>query len=153
MTQYTSIHSGVDIDKAVSYYKSIDSYGRSIINCPIKGYIEGKQDGDWKLVSSATGTDKNKLTGVTSIYYIKISLSGVYKIGGAPIIYFVDDNGQKWEIDHIFDNNIVDPTPQTTQTVYCLSNTNTISGNIIVVGNLTDTTDKDNSEFGVTVTA
>ena len=30
----------------------------------------------------------------------------MYKIGGAPIIYFVDDNGQKWEIDHIFDNNI-----------------------------------------------
>lgn len=144
--QYTSIHSGVDIDRAVSYYKSIDSYGRSIINCPV-------QTNDWKLVSSATGTDKNKLTGVTSIYYIKISLSGVYKIGGAPIIYFVDSNGQKWEIDHIFDNNIVDPTPQTTQTVYCLSNTNTISGNIIVVGNLTDTTNKDNSEFGVTVTA
>jgi hypothetical protein len=146
MTQYTSIHSGVDIDRAVSYYKSIDSYGRSIINCPI-------QTSNWKSVSSATGTDKNKLTGVTSIYYIKISLSGVYKIGGAPIIYFVDNNGQKWEIDHIFDNDIVDPTPQTTQTVYCLSNTNTISGNIIVVGNLTDTTNKDNSEFGVTVTA
>lgn len=153
MTQYTSIHSGVDIDRAVSYYKSIDSYGRNIINCSIKGCIEGEQDGDWKLVSSAIGTDKNKLTGVTSIYYIKISLSGVYKIGGAPIIYFVDNNGQKWEIDHIFDNNIVDPTPQTTQTVYCLSNTNTISGNIIVVGNLTDTTNKNNSEFGVTVTA
>lgn len=144
MTQYTSIHSGVDIDKAVSYYISIDSYGRSIINCPI-------QTSNWKSVSSATGTDKNKLTGVTSVYYIKISLSGVYKIGGAPIIYFVDSNGQKWEIDHIFDNDIVDPTPQTTQTVYCLSNTNTISGNIIVVGNLTDTTNKDNSEFGVTV--
>ena len=146
MTQYTSIHSGVDIDKAVSYYKSIDSYGRSIINCPVT-------TNDWKLVSSATtDPDKTKLSGVTSIYYIKISLSGVYKIGGAPIIYFVDSNGQKWEIDHIFDNNIVNPTPQTTQTVYCLSNTNTISGNIIVVGNLTDTTNKDNSEFGVTVT-
>lgn len=147
MNQYTSIHSGVDIDRAVSYYKSIDSYGRSIINCPIT-------TNNWKLVSSATtDPDKTKLNGVTSVYYIKISLSGVYKIGGAPIIYFVDSNGQKWEIDHIFDNNIVNPTPQTTQTVYCLSNTNTISGNIIVVGNLTDTTDKDNSEFGVTVTA
>lgn len=146
MTQYTSIHSGVDIDKAVSYYKSIDSYGRSIINCPI-------QTSDWKSVSSAVGVDKTKLNGITSNYYIKISLSGVYKIGGAPIIYFVDNNGQKWEIDHIFDNNIVNPTPQTTQTVYCLSNTDTISGNIIVVGNLTDTTNKDNSEFGVTVIA
>lgn len=146
MTQYTSIHSGVDIDKAVSYYKSIDSYGRSIINCPVT-------TNDWKLVSSViTDPDKTKLSGVTSVYYIKISLSGVYKIGGAPIIYFVDSNGQKWEIDHIFDNSIVNPTPQTTQTVYCLSNTNTISGNIIVVGNLTDTTNKDNSEFGVTVT-
>ena len=145
MTQYTSIHSGVDIDRAVSYYKSIDSYGRSIINCRVT-------TNDWNLVSSViTEPDKTKLSGVTSVYYIKISLSGVYKIGGAPIIYFVDDDGQKWEIDHIFDNNIVDPTPQTTQTVYCLSNTNTISGNIIVVGNLTDTTNKDNSEFGVTV--
>lgn len=147
MSQYTSIHSGVDIDKAVSYYKSIDSYGRSIINCPIT-------TSNWNKVSSATtDPDKTKLRDVTSVYYIKISLSGVYKIGGAPIIYFVDNNGQKWEIDHIFDNNIVNPTPQTTQTVYCLSNTNTISGNIIVVGNLTDTTNKDNSEFGVTVTA
>lgn len=146
MDQYTSIHSGVDIDRAVSYYKSIDSYGRSIINCPI-------QTSNWKSVSSAVGVDKTKLNGVTSNYYIKISLSGVYKIGGAPIIYFVDSSGQKWEIDHIFDNNIVNPTPQTTQIVYCLSNTNTISGNIIVVGNLTDTTNKDNSEFGVTVTA
>ena len=147
MTQYTSIHSGVDIDRAVSYYKSIDSYGRSIINCRVT-------TSNWKLVTEATtDPDKTKLSGVTAIYYIKISLSGVYKIGGAPIIYFVDDNGQRWEIDHIFDNNIVNPTPETTQTVYCLSNTNTISGNIIVVGNLTDTTNKDNSEFGVTVTA
>ena len=147
MTQYTSIHSGVDIDRAVSYYKSIDSYGRSIINCRVT-------TNDWNSVSSViTEPDKTKLSGVTSVYYIKISLSGVYKIGGAPIIYFVDDDGQKWEIDHIFDNDIVNPTPQTTQTVYCLSNTNTISGNIIVVGNLTDTTNKDNSEFGVTVTA
>lgn len=147
MTQYTSIHSGVDIDRAVSYYKSIDSYGRSIINCRVTA-------NDWNSVSSViTEPDKKKLSGVTSVYYIKISLSGVYKIGGAPIIYFVDDDGQKWEIDHIFDNDIVNPTPQTTQIVYCLSNTNTISGNIIVVGNLTDTTNKDNSEFGVTVTA
>ena len=44
------------------------------LNCPIEGYIDGEQDGDWKLVSSATGDDKNKLNGITSKYYIKIKI-------------------------------------------------------------------------------
>ena len=141
MTQYTSIHSGVDIDRAVSYYKSIDSYGRSVINCPIKGYINEEQNGDWKLVSSATGTDKNKLTGVTAKFYIKITLSGTYKIGGAPIIYFIDSTGQKWEIDHIFDDGILNPQASTSYSIYCLSNTNIYSGSIVMVGTLSNTKD------------
>ena len=135
MTQYTSIHSGVDIDRAVSYYKSIDSYGRSIINCPVT-------TGNWKLVAEATtDPDKTKLSGVTAIYYIKISLSGVYKIGGAPIIYFIDNTGQKWEIDHIFDDGILNPQKNTSYSIYCLSNTNIYSGSIVMVGTLSNTKD------------
>jgi hypothetical protein len=141
MTQYTSIHSGVDIDRAVAYYKSIDSYGRSVINCPIEGYIDEEQKGDWKLVSSATGADKNKLNGITSKYYIKITLSGTYKIGGAPIVYFIDSTGQKWEIDHIFDKNILTPQANTSYSIYCLSNTNIYSGSIVMVGTLSNTKD------------
>ena len=141
MTQYTSIHSGVDIDRAVAYYKSIDSNGRSVINCPIEGYISEEQKGDWKLVTSATGVDKDKLNGITSKYYIKITLSGTYKIGGAPIIYFIDSTGQKWEIDHIFDNGILDPQANTSYSVYCLSNTNIYSGRIVMVGTLSNTKD------------
>lgn len=149
MTQYTSIHSGVDIDRAVSYYKSIDSYGRSVINCPIEGYINEEQNGDWKLVSSATGTDKNKLTGVTANYYIKITLSGAYKIGGAPIVYFVDNTGQKWEIDHIFDEGILNPQEKISYSIYCLSNTNIYSGSIVMVGTLSNTKD---GEGNLTIT-
>ena len=135
MTQYTSIHSGVDIDRAVSYYKSIDSYGRTILSVPIAGGDEG----DWKNVNGATGTDKEKLTGVTTKYYIKITLSGTYKLGGAPLVYFVDDSGQQWYIDHIFtplstDGNF-DPT--NIQYIYCLSNTK-IAGAIVITCNLTD---------------
>ena len=126
MTQYTSIHSGVDIDKAVSYYNSIDAYGRNVINCPVL-------TNNWKLVSSATGTDRTKLTGVSANYYIKITLSGTYKIGGAPIIYFIDNNGQKWEIDHIFDQGILNPAENTQYSIYCLSNTNIYSGSIVMV--------------------
>ncbi len=141
MTQYTSIHSGVDIDRAVSYYKSIDSYGRSVINCPIVGYIESEQNCNWKLVSSATGDDKTKLNGVTANYYIKITLNGTYKIGGAPIVYFVDSTGQKWEMDYIFDEGILDPQANTSYSIYCLSNTNVYSGSIIMVGTLSNTKD------------
>ena len=141
MTQYTSIHSGVDIDKAVSYYKSIDSYGRSVINCPIKGYVNEEQSGDWKLVASASGTDETKLSGVTANYYIKITLSGTYKIGGAPIVYFIDSTGQKWEIDHIFDKEILNPQANTSYSIYCLSNTNVYSGSIVMVGTLSNTKD------------
>ena len=66
--QYTSIHSGVDIDRAVSYYNSIDAYGRSVINCPIS-------ISNWNLVSSVTdNTDKENLNGVTAKYYIKITI-------------------------------------------------------------------------------
>ena len=134
MTQYTSIHSGVDIDKAVSYYNSIDAYGRNVINCPVL-------TNNWKLVSSATGTDRTKLTGVSANYYIKITLSGTYKIGGAPIIYFIDNNGQKWEIDHIFDQGILNPAENTQYSIYCLSNTNIYSGSIVMVGTLSNTKD------------
>lgn len=134
MDQYTSIHSGVDIDRAVSYYKSIDAYGRNVINCPI-------QTSNWKSVSSATGADKTKLNGITSKYYIKITLSGTYKIGGAPIVYFVDSTGQKWEIDHIFDNGILNPQVNTSYSIYCLSNTNIYSGSIVMVGTLSNTKD------------
>ena len=141
MTQYTSIHSGVDIDRAVSYYISIDSYGRNVINCPI-------QTSDWKSVSELLAStsedkaeDKNKLSGVTANYYIKITLSGTYKIGGAPIVYFVDSTGQKWEIDHIFDKNILNPQANTSYSIYCLSNTNIYSGSIVMVGTLSNTKD------------
>lgn len=141
MTQYTSIHSGVDIDRAVAYYQSIDAYGRSVINCPIDGYINAEQSGDWKLVSSAVGEDKIKLSGVSANYYIKITLSGIYKIGGAPIIYFIDSTGQKWEIDHIFDNTILNPQTNMSYSIYCLSNTNIYSGRIVMVGTLSNTKD------------
>lgn len=134
MTQYTSIHSGVDIDRAVSYYKSIDAYGRNVINCPI-------QASNWKSVSSATGADKTKLNGITSKYYVKITLNGTYKIGGAPIIYFIDSTGQKWEIDHIFDNGILNPQANTSYSIYCLSNTDIYSGSIVMVGTLSNTKD------------
>lgn len=141
MTQYTSIHSGVDIDKAVSYYKSIDSYGRSVINCPI-------QTSNWKSISELLAStseddaeDQRKLNGVTANYYIKITLSGTYKIGGAPIIYFIDNNGQKWEIDHIFDDGILNPQANTSYSIYCLSNTNIYSGSIVMVGTLSNTKD------------
>ena len=141
MSQYTSIHSCVDIDRAVSYYKSIDAYGRSVINCPIVGYLESEQDCNWKLVSSATGDDQNKLNGITSKYYIKITLTGTYKIGGAPIVYFVDSTGQKWEIDYIFDSGVLDPQANTPYSIYCLSNTNIYSGRIVMVSTLSNTKD------------
>jgi hypothetical protein len=141
MTQYTSIHSGVDIDKAVSYYKSIDAYGRSVINCPI-------QISNWKSVSELLAStsednveDRRKLNGITTNYYIKITLNGTYKIGGAPIIYFIDSTGQKWEIDHIFDNGILNPQANTSYSIYCLSNTNVYSGRIVMVGTLSNTKD------------
>lgn len=133
--QYTSIHSGVDIDRAVSYYNSIDAYGRSVINCPIS-------TSNWKLVSSVTDTtDKTKLIGVTAKYYIKITLSGAYKIGGAPIIYFVDSNGQKWEINYIVDSGMLNPEANESYSIYCLSNTNVYSGRIVMVGTLSNTKD------------
>jgi hypothetical protein len=141
MTQYTSIHSGVDIDKAVSYYKSIDSYGRSVINCPI-------QTSNWKSISELFEStseddveDKRKLNGVTANYYIKITLRGTYKIGGAPIVYFIDSTGQKWEIDYFFDNGILNPQADTSYSIYCLSNTNIYSGSIVMVGTLSNTKD------------
>lgn len=132
MTQYTSIHSGVDIDRAVSYYKSIDSYGRTILSVKIT-------ENDWKDVNSATGTDKEKLTGVTTKHYIKITLSGTYKLGGAPLVYFVDSNGQQWCIDHIFTPTKTGEEfdPSNVQNIYCLSNIK-ISGAVIITCNLTD---------------
>ena len=132
MTQYTSIHSGVDIDRAVSYYKSIDSYGRTILSVKIT-------ENDWKDVNSATGTDKEKLAGVTTKHYVKITLSGTYKLGGAPLVYFVDSNGQQYYIDHIFTptktGEEFDPT--NIQNIYCLSNKK-IAGAIVITCNLTD---------------
>lgn len=141
MDQYTSIHSGVDIDRAVSYYKSIDSYGRSVINCPI-------QISNWKSISELLAStsednaeDRRKLNGVTANYYIKLTLSGTYKIGGAPIVYFIDSTGQKWEIDYIFDSGILNPQANTSYSIYCLSNTNIYSGSIVMVGTLSNTKD------------
>jgi hypothetical protein len=141
MTQYTSIHSGVEIDRAVAYYKSIDSYGRSVINCPI-------QISNWNSVSELLAStseddveDKRKLNGVTANYYIKITLRGTYKIGGAPIVYFIDNTGQKWEIDYFFDNGILNPQADTSYSIYCLSNTNIYSGSIVMVGTLSNTKD------------
>lgn len=135
MTQYTSIHSGVDIDRAVSYYKSIDTYGRTILSVKIT-------ENNWIDVPSdkSSGEDSLIVGGNSSNYYIKISLSGTYKLGGAPLVYFVDENGQQWYIDHIFtplstDGNF-DPT--SIQNIYCLSNVK-IAGAIVITCNLTDT--------------
>lgn len=144
MNQYTSIHSGVDIDRAVSYYKSMDAYGRTILSVPIttENWIEIEDE------DRNNGFDilfDEKLVGETTIYqkkannYIKIKLAGTYKIGGAPLVYFVDNNGQQWYIDHIFTplstSGNFDPT--NIQNIYCLSNIK-IAGAIVITCNLTD---------------
>lgn len=157
MAQYTSIHSGVDIDKAVSYYKSLDTYGRTILSVSVttEDWIEIKDE------DKNNGLDilfDKKLVDETTIYtkkannYIKITLSGTYKLGGAPLVYFVDDNGQQWYIDHIFtplstDGNF-DPT--NIENIYCLSNTK-ITGAIVITCNLTDikTINEDGTESSI----
>lgn len=144
MNQYTSIHSGVDIDRAVSYYKSIDAYGRTILSVSVTTE-------DWIEINDE---DRNnglgilfdeKLVNETNIYtkkannYIKIKLTGTYKLGGAPLVYFVDNNGQQWYTDHIFTptktGEEFDPT--NIQEIYCLSNIS-MNGAVIITCNLTD---------------
>lgn len=146
-TQYTSIHSGIDIDKAVSYYKSIETYGRTILSVPI-------EENNW------IDTPDNKTSGADSLvvgenpsnYYVKITLSGTYKLGGAPSVYFVDNNGQQWYIDHIFTplstNGSFDPT--NIQNIYCLSNIK-MAGAIVITCNLTDikTINEDGTESSI----
>lgn len=143
-TQYTSIHSGVDIDRAVSYYKSLDTYGRTILSVPIAGGDEG----NWKDVS----TDNPVVGNNSSKYYIKITLTGSYKLGGAPLVYFVDNNGQQWYIDHIFKPLSTEGSfdPSNIQDIYCLSNTK-ISGAVIIICNLTDikTINEDGTESSI----
>ena len=129
-TQYTSIHSGVDIDKAVSYYNSLNLYGRTILSVAVS-------ETDWKSMEEPSPTE---ISDKTSNYYIKIALSGSYKIGGAPSVCFVDEDGQYWSMDCVFaplsKEGAFDPTE--IQTIYCLSNKQ-ISGAVVITCNLTDT--------------
>lgn len=133
-TQYTSIHSGIDIDKAVSYYKSMEAYGRTILSVPIgeNNWIDTPDD-------KTNGGDSLVVGENPSNYYVKITLSGIYKLGGAPSVYFVDNNGQQWYIDHIFTplstNGNFDPT--NIQNIYCLSNIK-MAGAVVITCNLTD---------------
>ena len=147
MDQYTSIHSVVDIDRAVSYYKSIDSYGRTILSVPVT-------IGNWLDVpeNKSAGGDDSIVGGNSSNYYIKITLSGTYKLGGAPLVYFVDSNGQQWYIDHIFTPLSTDGNfdPSNIQNIYCLSNIK-IAGAIVITCNLTDikTISEDGTESSI----
>lgn len=147
MTQYTSIHSGVDIDKAVSYYNSLDTYGRTILSVPVT-------IGNWLDVpeNTSAGGDDSIVGGNSSNYYIKITLSGTYKLGGAPLVYFVDDNGQQWYIDHIFTpmKTGLKFDPSNIQNIYCLSNTK-IAGAVVITCNLTDvkTINEDGTESSI----
>lgn len=183
-TQYTSIHSGVDIDRAVSYYKSLDTYGRTILSVPvttedwIKIEDEDINNGlgilfDEKPSEPSEGEDvtepseptepsegEDVLVGETKIYkkkannYIKIKLTGTYKLGGAPLVYFVDNNGQQWYVDHIFTPMKTDGTfdPSNIQYIYCLSNAK-IAGAIVITCNLTDikTINEDGTESSISV--
>ena len=150
-TQYTSIHSGVDIDRAVSYYKSLDTYGRTILSVPvttedwIKIEDKDRNNGlgilfDKKLVFDEESNDYIEKYTKKANNYKKIELTGTYKLGGAPLVYFVDDNGQQWYIDHIFTpmKTGKEFDPSNIQNIYCLSNTK-IAGAIIITCNLTDT--------------
>lgn len=143
-TQYTSIHSGVDIDKAVFYYKSLDTYGRTILSVPIttENWTEIKNEDrtsglgilfDEILVDETTTYIKKANN------YIKITLTGTYKLGGAPLVYFVDEKGQQWYIDHVFTPTETGEEfdPSNIQNIYCLSNTD-IAGAIVITCNLTD---------------
>ena len=134
LTPYTSIHSGIDIDRAVSYYLSLNSYGRTIINVPVS-------TDNWEEILPVDLNDKN-----TSRYSLTITLNGSDNLGGAPIVYFVssgsDDFGQKYEMDHTFgplgvENGVVAFNPSKIQYIECYSNTSK-AGAIVLVANLSD---------------
>lgn len=116
MAQYTSIHSGIDIDKAVSYFNSIQAYGRTILSVDVENTT------DWKVRGNIADADTNNIyikDGSESVFYIKIQLSGSYQLGGAPIVYFIDNEGQKWDLNYIYRGGTEeDPT----RIICCYSN-------------------------------
>jgi len=120
MATYKSKFSGVEIDRAVAYFNSIEQAGRTILSVSVNS-------NNWK--------------GSASPYYVDITIEGVYTVIGTesgdvitkpPQIYFVEtgtDAGQKWDIDY---RVFKDPANNNKIFYRCYSNRK-IAGNIIIM--------------------
>ena len=78
-TPYITNYSGQQIDTAISAFMQTKYARRSILSHDI-------------LATTWLGDDHD--------YYINIKLGGIYNIGEYPIIYFLDTNGVRYELDY-----------------------------------------------------
>ena len=121
-SNYVSRYTGEQIDGAVSYYLG---FGASRNKQEI---LIGIEETDWKDIDNGEG-------GIYfGKYYILINLTGLSQIGGDPIVFFTDENGNKWELDHTF-GSATSP-----ERLMCYSNLK-ISGNIHIISPFATITD------------
>lgn len=120
MADYISKFSGVEIDKAVAYYNAIQLAGRKIIEVSV---VEDKWSGD------------------AAPYSLTITLKGAANIVGSttkiysPTVYFIDSNGNRWEVDYNYKYN----QTSSVGTIVCNSNQK-IAGTVVIMGVMSDNT-------------
>lgn len=116
MADYTSPHTGADIDRAVSIVLSNEFQQRII------------------FAHEITANDWNTLTGQDYKYSYNIILTGIYSTGEYPIVYFVGTDGVKYELDY----TAVVPTGNARLTNVTIYSNIKIAGTVIEVASVSN---------------
>ena len=118
MGNYISKYAGADIDKAVAYYLAIDKSGRTVLAADVTttNWVNAAAGDPGKYMCTITTIDGGNLLGL--------------KINTPPLVYFVDGNKKKWDMDYKFTYDQTDA--HLIESIVCYSNAKK-AGSIIAV--------------------
>ena len=124
--QYISAYSGAQIEHAVTLYHNTKYAHRTSFSHDVYRSIDSDQTHipKWKSVID----EQTQQT----YYYIDITLTGVYDQGDYPMVYFLDSNSNRYEVDY---RNIGNDAAKDAPTIRVFSNRD-IEGTIVEISNV-----------------
>lgn len=126
-TQYISAYSGEQIEHAVTLFNHTKYARRTSFQHHI--YKTSDSDTDHIKWRVARDNDNNIL-----YYFIDIKLTGIYDQGDYPMVYFLDTQSNRYEVDY---RNIDNNTAKDAPTIRVMSYAD-IEGDVVEVANISN---------------
>ena len=125
-TQYISVHSGEQIEKAVALFNNTKYAHRACFTHKVYRYADPDSSKTPRWMAHLD------LNNNIDYYYIDITLTGVYDQGDYPMVYFLDTQLLRYETDY---QNISNLAAKDKPTLRIYSNVD-IEGDVVEISNV-----------------